>query len=410
VPDVYMPRLSDSMDEGTIVRWLKDSGEDVRRGEEFVEIETDKATVAFEAEHDGVLQIVAPNESTCPVGQLIAYIGEPSNGQPATTAEAAPVDGELVSAPPAPEAASARAGSDEVSASPTARRLAESHGVDLKRIQGTGPQGRITRADVFAASSTVEDPSTREREDESGRSAPSGKGDVTRQELTRIQQTIARRMAESRATVPDFTLEMDVEMDSALDALERLRASDEARESRPTLNDLIVKACALALREFPIVNGSYRDGGFELYSRVNVGVAVATERALLVPTVIDADQKTVIEIARETRRLAREVRDETISPADLSNGTFTVSNLGMYGVRAFRAVINPPQTSILAVGATRPLPTVLDNSLTTRQVITLTLSCDHRILYGAEAAQFLARIADLLGNPREWCGGPGGRR
>jgi pyruvate dehydrogenase E2 component (dihydrolipoyllysine-residue acetyltransferase) len=397
-----MPRLSDSMDEGTILQWLKESGDEVRRGEEFVEIETDKATVPFEAEHDGVLQIVAPRGSTCPVGQLIAYIGEPSTGTPDASAPPAGAEGELAPAASAPASTDAPSRSDDTSVSPTARRLAEAHGVDLKRVQGTGPQGRVTRADVSAAISAAGDAASAEAEDGAGPSAPSGKGEVTQQELTRIQQTIARRMAESRATVPDFTLEMDVEVDAAVDALGRLRASQPGDDGRPTLNDLIVKACGMALREHPIVNGAYRDGQFEQYSRVNVGIAVAAERALLVPTVFDADQKTVIEIARETRRLARQVRDQTISPADLSSGTFTVSNLGMYGVRAFRAVINPPQAAILAVGTVRPVTTVLDDSVTTQKVIGLTLSCDHRILYGAEAAQFLATIADLLQKPQEW--------
>ncbi len=290
-----MPRLSDSMEEGTILHWLKDSGEEVRRGEEFVEIETDKATVPFEAEHDGVLQVVAPRGSTCPVGQLIAYIGKPNTSPPDAAAPAAQVEGEPASAAAADADAPSR--SDDTNVSPTARRLAEAHGVDLRRVPGTGPQGRITRADVSAAISAAGDSTSPAAEDGTGRSTTqSGKGAVTRQDLSRIQQTIARRMAESRATVPDFTLEMDVVMDTALDALGRLRASELADGARPTLNDVIVKACALALREYPVVNGAYRDGQFEQYSRVNVGVAVAAERALLVPTVFDADRKTVIEM------------------------------------------------------------------------------------------------------------------
>ena len=187
------------------------------------------------------------------------------------------------------------------------------------------------------------------------------------------------------------------------EALAKLRA-DAATETPPaTVNDLIVKAAALALREFPAVNGAYRDGHFEEYSRVNIGIAVATDRALLVPTILDAAEKTIAEIASESRRLAARVRDETISPAELSGGTFTISNLGMYGVRSFRAIINPPQAAILAVGAVRSVPTVRDGELATQQLMSVTLSCDHRILYGAEAARFLSRLGALLGNPREWC-------
>ena len=216
------------------------------------------------------------------------------------------------------------------------------------------------------------------------------------QELTRTQKLIARRMAESKATVPEFTLRSEVDMEACVTLRTALKALGG---EVPSYNDMVVKACALALREFPRANGSYRDGRFELHSRVNVGIAVATKDALVVPTIFDADQKSLREIARESRALAERVRAGTATPPELSGGTFTVSNLGMYGVTDFTAVINPPQAAILAVGALAPRAVVRDGELVARNTMGVTLACDHRILYGADAAQFLARIRELLEQP-----------
>ena len=376
--DVYMPRLSDSMEEGTIISWCKSPGDEVRRGEDLVEIETDKATVTFESEHDGPLQIVAEAGAKVAVGELIACVGAPSEQPVRATPRTANI-------------------------SPNARRLAETHGLDVATIAGTGPDGRITRADVTAAVTARDGRDARQPDESPERAVSAAKGDVLVQALTRTQATIARRMAESSATIPDFTLDTDIDMGAAGQTLVQLRANAATEAPPSTINDLIVKAAALALREFPPVNGAYRDGHFEEYSRVNIGIAVATERALLVPTIFDASDKTVAQIGSESRRLAARVRDGTISPAELSGGTFTISNLGMYGVRNFRAIINPPQAAILAVGAIRSVPTVRDGQLASQQLMSVTLSCDHRILYGAEAAQFLSRLGALLENPDEWC-------
>jgi pyruvate dehydrogenase E2 component (dihydrolipoamide acetyltransferase) len=385
---VYMPRLSDSMDEGTIIRWCKSAGDEVRRGEDLVDIETDKATVTFESEHDGPLQIVAEAGARRAVGELIAYVGAP---------------GERPAAPlPPPGPAPAPATPSPVSISPNARRLAETHGFDVAAIVGTGPGGRITRADVTAAVDLRDGRGTGQPDQPPRREVSAAKGEVVVHQLTHTQATIARRMAESSATIPDFTLDADIDMGAGAEALAKLRAAAPSDGRAVTVNDLIVKAAAIALREFPAVNGAYRDGHFEEYSRVNIGIAVATERALLVPTIFDAAEKTVVEIASESRRLAARVRDETISPAELSGGTFTISNLGMYGMRSFRAIINPPQAAILAVGAVRQVPTVDDGQLSARQLMSVTLSCDHRILYGAEAAQFLSCLGALLRSPGEW--------
>jgi pyruvate dehydrogenase E2 component (dihydrolipoamide acetyltransferase) len=222
--------------------------------------------------------------------------------------------------------------------------------------------------------------------------APSAKGQSTDVELSRSQQTTARRMAESKATIPHLTLQIDVEMDACL-ALQR-------QLQRTTHSDMVVKACALALREHPSANASYRDGRLQLHSRVNVGVSIASPGTLVVATVFDADQKSLREIADETRGLAERVHDGTISPPELSGATFTISDLGVYGVRSFTAIINPPQTAILSVGALELRAVVsADADVVARNVLTLTLSCDHRVLYGADAAQFLARIRELLEKP-----------
>ena len=394
--DVVMPRLSDSMEEGTILKWLAEPGAEVARGQELVEIETDKATMTYEADAAGELEIVAAVGDTLPIGAVIARIG---GGGGSNGSSAAPVGDELrpTATVPSPVPAPAPAASPPLptartKASPLARRLASEQGLDVAQLHGTGPGGRVVRADVEAARSAP-----------AAAPAPApaqtgtAKGDVVTVELTRVQQVIARRMAESKATVPEFTLTADVDMTDAVALRAQLKAV--GGEPTPSYNDLVVKACALALREFPRANGAYRDGRFELYGRVNVGVAVAAQDALVVPTVFDADSRSLSEIAQATRALAERVRSGEITPPELSGGTFTVSNLGMYGVSSFTAVINPPQAAILAVGALVPRAVPVGDDIVARQVMPVTLACDHRILYGADAAQFLGRIRELLEHP-----------
>jgi len=422
-----MPRLSDSMEEGTILKWLKADGEPVSRGEPLAEIETDKATLTYESDAAGVLTIVAPAGETLPIGSVIARL-DADNG--ARAASAAPSQSRSVAPPqpepqrppqaaapepPAPSPSPAATAGGRVKVSPVARRLAREHGVDLHALTGTGPGGRIVKDDVEraatsapaaaapppaadaapppAAPAAAPPPAPAAAVSETG----TAKGAVTVQELTRTQNLIARRMAESRATIPSFELRTEIDMDACV----ALRADlKELGSDVPSYNDMVVKACALALREFPRANGSYRDARFELYSRVNVGIAVAAADALVVPTVFDADRKSLHEIARDTRALAERVRAGAITPPELSGGTFTVSNLGMYGVTDFTAVINPPQAAILAVGSLAPRAVVGDDgALVARQTMNVTLACDHRILYGAPAAEFLARIRALLERP-----------
>lgn len=430
--DVVMPRLSDTMEEGTVLRWLKRDGDEVRRGEELVEIETDKATMTYESDQEGALEIVAGEGDTLPVGELIARIGAaPGSDRPAPAAQPPAADSEpqdtstLKSTQPG--GPPVRGPGERIKASPLAKRMAREDGVDLAGLKGTGPGGRIVKADVLAAEQTTGPPTSPTPPSPTrpspitppslptppasppSRSSPSApapgataKGETTTVELSRIQQTIARRMAESKATIPDFSLQMDVDMEECVALRTELKAL--SHPDAPTYNDMIVKACALALREHPRANGSYRDARVQLHSRVNVGVAVAASEALVVPTVFDADVKSLGEIARETRALAERVREGTISPPEVGGGTFTVSNLGMYGVRGFTAIINPPQAAILSVGALAPRAVVRTDSegaieIVPRHTVTLTLACDHRILYGADAAEFLGRIRELLEHP-----------
>jgi pyruvate dehydrogenase E2 component (dihydrolipoamide acetyltransferase) len=275
--------------------------------------------------------------------------------------------------------------------------------LDLSGLSGSGPGGRIVKADVERAlAAGVAAPPAAPVAPTAGVSEKpeTAKGQVEVVELTRLQQTVARRMAESKATAPHFYLQAEIDMTAAVEGRAKLKAQAKEGDVVPTFNDMVVKACALALREHPRANGAYRDGKIELYSRINVGVAVAAQDALVVPTVFDADQKGLRRIATETRALASRVRDGSITPPELSGGTFTVSNLGMYGISNFSAVINTPQAGILAVGEVKAKPVVTDSGeIEARQLMGVTLACDHRILYGADGAILLARVRALLEEP-----------
>ncbi len=436
-----MPRLSDSMEEGTILTWMKKVGDEIAVGDEIVEIETDKANMAYESDVAGTLtEILAEEGDTLPIGEPIARVGGSDEGHAAPAAgpvaDASPTvlggdaasapRGTPASAPPAggesesPRGQTAEAGvpdgTERVKASPVAKRLAKERGVDLSQVAGSGPGGRIVKKDVKKAAaggdagglppSTQQDGGGRPASPVSAPSAPAtaespetAKGTVTVEELSKLQQVVARRMSESKATAPHFYLETVIDMSRAVEARGRIKAAASEGEVVPSFNDMVVKACALALVEFPRANGSYKDGRFELYSRINVGVAVAGQDALVVPTVFDADKKGLRQIATDARALAAKVRDGSITPPELSGGTFTVSNLGMFGITNFSAVINAPQAGILAVGAIEERPAVRDGGIVPAHLMEVTLACDHRILYGADGAQFLARVKGLLEEP-----------
>ncbi len=422
MPEIVMPRLSDSMEEGTIVQWLKQVGDQVAVGEELVEIETDKANMAYESDAAGILaEILAEEGETLPIGAPIARIGDSDRAQgaestdPATASTPAPqtapptpsepINAAMQAAPPESRAADG----ERLRASPLARRIASEGGIDLQRLSGSGPGGRIVKADVDRAASAADGGDTKEVGDgQPPSNAPTpapraaietAKGEVRIEEPTKLQATVSRRMAESKATAPHFYLEAEIDMSRAVEARGKVKEIAAADLIVPSFNDMVVKAAALALREFPRANGAYRDGRFELYSRVNVGIAVAARDALVVPTLFDADRKGLWQIGTEARELSRRVREGQITPPELSGATFTVSNLGMFGIDAFAAVINPPQAAILAVGAIREQPAVREGEIVSAHRMRVNLACDHRILYGAQGAEFLGRIRELLEEP-----------
>jgi pyruvate dehydrogenase E2 component (dihydrolipoamide acetyltransferase) len=458
--DVTMPRLSDSMEEGTILKWIVEEGGEVKRGEPLCEIETDKANMTYEADTDGVLiEIVVAEGETVALGEVIARVGEPGEAggsdadsagegdeeeeagdeEKASDEESSEEEDEEPSEQeepaeeddrePATASSNGSDGDERAKASPVARRVANELGIDIADVQGTGPGGRILKADVEKAAGDESpdgdapekaEPKQEKKKDkkqkkdkkkkeekaaaeeaEPQKPEPAGdagnRGELQVQELTRLQRTVSRRMAESKATAPDFALEVEIDMSLCVELRERLK---QVENKPPSFNDMVVKACANALREHPRVNAAYKDGKFELYSRVNVGVAVAGEGSLVVPVVLDADAKPLGAIARETRALAARVREGSITPPELSGGTFTVSNLGMYGIDRFTAVINPPQAALLAVGALKKRPIVDEGGrIVARDMMAATLVSDHRILYGADGAQFLARVRELLEQP-----------
>jgi len=438
--DVVMPRLSDSMEEGTILSWLKSVGDEVAVGEELVEIETDKANMAYEADVAGTLtEILAEEGATLAIGAPIARIGDEGDGGegegPDEGPSSPPAGPVAAGDPPPPAVAKASSGvgpptapppgggdgsaqgqagqagataegpsGERTKASPVAKRLAKERGIDLSELQGSGPSGRIVKADVERAEGAGGATSTRQVGVVGPAPTAQGEGETAKgktsvQELSKLQQTVARRMAESKATAPHFYLSAEIDMSEAVAARAAIKGASKEGDVVPSFNDMVVKACAIALTEFPKANGAYRDGRFELYSRVNVGVAVAAHEALVVPTVFDADKKGLRQIATDARALAAKVRDGSITPPELSGGTFTVSNLGMFGIDDFSAVINTPQAAILAVGAIKERPAVRDGAIVLAHLMNVTLACDHRILYGAEGAEFLARICTLLEEP-----------
>jgi pyruvate dehydrogenase E2 component (dihydrolipoamide acetyltransferase) len=385
---IVMPRFADSMEDGTIVSWLKSPGDTVAVGDPLVEIETDKATMTYEAEVAGlIVELHAQEGETVAVGTDLATIDEVevSNAQSKSLGAATQEQ-----APRVENSRSREVVGMEVLASPLARRMARSSGVDLSEVIGTGPRGRIVMADVAGATGGVSNHNSQVSLPSPASVAPRANGEEAQTlALTRAQMLTARRMVESRTEIPHFSVSMEVNVGRAVEARDRLKRSSD--ELVPTLNDMVIRAAALALRRHPRANASFHGDHLRLYSRINVGMAVAGDFSLVVPTVFDADRKSLRQIAEETRGLAARARAGTITPADLAGGTFTVSNLGMLGVARFDPIINAPQAALLAVSAVRDVGG--------KQLMELTLACDHRVLYGADAARLLADIRDSLEEP-----------
>jgi pyruvate dehydrogenase E2 component (dihydrolipoamide acetyltransferase) len=415
-----MPKLSDTMEEGTIVEWKKKTGDAVKSGDVLAEVESDKATFDLEAESDGVLSILVEQGVPAKIGAPIATIGEASAPPAPKKASPAPAKKKEPEAPPQvaeeqqPTAKSAppkaepeekveqASGGDEqdgqhIKASPLAKRLAAEMGVDIGSLKGSGPEGRIVKEDVLAAAGGKTPTGERRRPVAEPR-APGP--DIEVIDPTRMQATIARRMAESKSTVPEFTVTVEARVDEAVKMRQQLKDSVPGAE-KVTMTDFLVRASALALRKFPEVNTSWVDGRFQRKRAVNIGLAVAPSQGmgLLVPVVHDADLKDLVQISIESRQVIERARSGRPNEGDLSGATFSISNLGMYGVDEFVAIINPPEAAILAVGAIKDIPVVEEGRIVPGKVMRMTLSVDHRVFYGATAAQFMAEVRRLIENP-----------
>ena len=397
---VVMPQMGYDMQEGTLVRWLKRDGEEIKRGEAIAEIETDKAVVEMEAYASGVvLKTVVEEGSTVPVGQAIAFIGSPGEllpdtaQAPETPAESGP-DPEAT-APLEEAAPSGPAASSQVKASPMARRLAEEKGIDLTQVAGTGPGGRITRDDVMAhdpgaATAMPEAPPPTDE-------APT-MAEAENVPLSRMRQAIARRTAQSKREAPHFYVAADVDMTLAMTMRQQLNDA-LAGAARVSVNDLIVKACALTLVKFPTFNASFQGDHLRMNPAINVSIAVAVEQGLLVVSLGDCRDRSLADISKVTRGAVERAQSGVMREEDYTGGTFSISNMGMFDVDSFSAIIYPPQAAVLAVGTVRKQPVVRDDQIAIAQIMKATLSTDHRVADGAQAAQFLVEVKRVLENP-----------
>jgi pyruvate dehydrogenase E2 component (dihydrolipoamide acetyltransferase) len=430
--EVVMPRLSDTMDSGTIARWLKQEGDEVKRGDIIAEIETDKANMELESYSTGILaRIMVSEGQSVALGEPIAVIAANaeearslkqdggSSAAPATTGTAAGAADQSAEAASAPQPPASTNGKEpdgaepggRVKASPLARRLAQENGIDLGKLTGTGPGGRITKEDVQAfveQSSSAPTPAEAPAATEAPRPAPapeappqvaaaSGLRQGTRAEMSRMQGTIARRMTAAKFSAPEFVLTAEYDMTEARNLLRTIAAVPDAPKVGP--NDLLIKAVATALKQHPEVNSGWEDDGIVNYGRINVGNAVAIPGGLVVPVIQDADAKTLGQIASESKALIERARAHKLAPAEYEGGTFSISNLGMFGIDQFTPIINVPEACIMGVGAITPTPVVVDGAVVVRDRMKVTLSCDHRVVNGAQGAEFLRTLRRLVENP-----------
>ncbi len=419
--EVTMPQMGADMTEGTLVRWLKQVGDQVQRGDIIAEIETDKATVELEAFDSGTLnKLVVAEGETVPVGEVIALLGEPGEivesdvarkpaaetparrtvDKAAATVVVSASDGRV-------EATPAVAVGGRLRVSPVARRIAHEAGVDIATLRGSGPDGRILRRDVEAAMratvASVPAPATRVapvgpapapvRAPVSAVTAPAAE-----EPFSRMRQAIARRMTLSKQTQPHYYLTVDVDMTAAMVFREQLNAAATEQE-HVSVNDLVVKACALSLQRHPRFNSEFSDNGLKRHEQINIDIGVAMDDGLIAPALIDCGSKTLGHIAIESKDLINRAKSGRLRADEYSAGTFTITNLGAYGVETLIGIINPPQAAILGVGSVMPKPVVVDNQVVIRQVMKVALSADHRVTDGAEGARFIKEIQGLLENP-----------
>ena len=422
---INMPRLSDTMTEGVVAKWHKKIGDTINEGDLLAEIETDKATMEFEAfpGQEGKLLYIGTGEGeTAPVDTVLAILGDEGEDIEALKAgDAAPAEApaeevapEPVEAPepaeapapaPAPVATSAAAPATAapvttdsgVKASPLARKLAADRGIDLNMVQGSGDHGRIVKRDVDSfnpAFHTSAQPGAAAAAP--APSAPAGLENYTDYPVSQMRKVIAKRLSESKFTAPHFYVTMDIDMDNAIAARKAMNASGEVKIS---FNDLVIKATALALKKHPAVNSSWMEDFIRINDHVHIGVAVAIEDGLLVPVLRHADQMALSHISTSVKDLAGKAKDKKLQPSDWEGNTFTISNLGMFGVEEFTAIVNPPDAGILAVGGIKQVPVVKDGQVVPGNVMKVTLSLDHRVADGASGAAFLQSLKAYLENP-----------
>lgn len=425
---VIMPKLSPTMEEGQIARWLKKEGDKVSMGEPLAEIDTDKATMEMQALSNGVLRKILVGEGeSAPLGQLIGIIGEPEEdissllsetpAKPAapSSAEAAPAETDSEKTPepvpaeapaeqPAPAAAGNGAGGRLI-VSPLAARMAAEAGIDLRSLRGSGPGGRIIKKDIETALSQQQpsaaapgkQPALRVIEGRQQQPVVAGASTYHDEPASEIRRTIARRLVTSLGPVPHFFLTSEIEMDRAAEMRRGINALDP--DLKISINDIIIKVTAAALMQHPQVNASFQDKFVRYYERADIGVAVAIEDGLITPVIRSADQKSLSQIAAEVRELAERAKSRKLKPEEYTGATFSVSNLGMFGINEFTAIINPPEGGILAIGAMTPQPVVREGEVVVRQMMRVTMSCDHRLIDGATGAKFLQTFKKILENP-----------
>ena len=440
---IEMPKLSDTMEEGVLSAWLVDEGEEVSSGDVLAQVETDKATMDLEAFDEGVLlkQVIGEGDAV-PIGELIAVIGEAdedisdllaeheggdgaaaepedtageeeAEAESSASAEADGVDepagdGQLRERTPEPVPAGTDTEGRRIKASPLARRIAQEHDVDLAVVEGSGPEGRIVRRDVEARIEEREEapetpePAPQPQPEVPSYEMPDEEAPYETEDISQMRKTIARRLSQSKFSSPHFYLTVDIDVEKAVDLREDLNElAEEQGRTKISFNDLITKACALSLQDHPYVNAAYlpEEGEIRKYNRVHMGIAVAIDEGLITPVIRDADRKGLTEIARETRDLAERARTRDLEPEEFEGATFTTSNLGMFGVEEFTAIINPPNSAILAIGEIRDTPVVEDGEVVPGKRMKVTLSCDHRVVDGAIGAQFLDSVRSYLEEP-----------
>jgi len=398
---VRMPKLSDTMTDGVVAKWHKKVGDKVKSGELLAEIETDKATMDFESFYDGVMLHIGIQEGKgAPVDSILAIIGAAGEDVSALLSSDAPVKAETaVKSEELPKVvetatvaavvvAGAASSDNRLKASPLAKKIAEDKGIDLSKVQGSGDEGRIVKKDV--------ENYTPSKQNNTAIAAHTGVESFTEEPISQMRKTIARRLAESKFSAPHFYLKMEVEMSKAIEAR---KVINEVASVKISFNDMVVKAVAIALRSNPKVNSSWLGDKIRYSNHINIGVAMAVEDGLLVPVVRFADNKSLSQIASEVKEYSQKAKDKKLQPADWEGNTFTISNLGMYGIDDFTAIINPPDACILAVGGIKETPIIKQGQIVAGNIMKLTLSCDHRVVDGATGAAFLQTLKSLLENP-----------